>query len=216
MAGHVDCQVAYCPTLFLFSRWQGPSVASFPGGTILCQWLIPSSCSFLENISSVPGWSRILCSIDKSQCFQSHFYVWIASFSTFIAIFHNILWWHMSPTCQTFVALVFPRVKTYFLSPSGVVELMYSRNGNWILLPWLFNNPKGVGPYWRCSKTLSWSKYWSASVGILELIDTLGDIHIKPGINFPLNLQTSNPGSALPTPIFSSVVLLEPYGIDAR
>ena len=41
-------------------------------------------------------------------------------------------------------------------------------------------------------------------------------MHNKPGINFPLNLQTGNPGSALPSPIFSSMVLLQSYGTDAR
>ena len=60
------------------------------------------------------------------------------------------------------------------------------------------------------------SKYVSALVRISELIYPLGDMHIKHGINLPLNLYTGNLGIALPSPIFSSVVLLESYGIDAR
>ena len=104
----------------------------------------------------------------------------------------------------------------YFLCSSGVVELMYSRNGNWSLLPWPSNNPKGVRLFWLLSKMFSLSKYLSASVRILELIDFLGDMQIKPGINLPLNLQTVNPRDAFPYPIFSSVVLLESYGIYVR
>ena len=122
----------------------------------------------------------------------------------------------MSPTCQTLVALGVLGCKIHFLSPSGVVELMYYRNGNCSLLAWTSNNPKGVGPYWRLLKTLGLSKCLKASVRILETIDSLGYIHIKSGIYFPLNLQTGNPVSAFPSPIFSFMVLLEPYVIDAH
>ena len=73
------------------------------------------------------------------------------------------------------------------LSLSGFVELVYSRNGNWSLLPWLPNNIKGVGPSWCRSKTLSLSKYLSASVRISDIIDTLGDMNIKLGIDDPLS-----------------------------
>ena len=74
MVVHGDFQVAHCPTLFLLSIWQGPSLASCPGGTILCQWLLLSYCPLLQRISSVPGWSMVLCCIDQSQCFQMHVY----------------------------------------------------------------------------------------------------------------------------------------------
>ena len=139
-----------------------------------------------------------------------------AYFSTVIDIFQNPLWLLLSPTWQTLVALGVPRVWIHFLSPSGFVELMYCRNGNWSLLPWPSNNPKGVGPYCRHSKTSRWSKNLSASVKISELIYPLGDMQIKPGIDPPLNLQTGKPGSDLPSPMFSSMVLIESYGIDAR
>ena len=122
----------------------------------------------------------------------------------------------MYPTCQISVVLGVMRVKINLICSSGVVELMYSMNDNWSLLPWPSNNPKRVGPSWRRSKTLSLSNYLSASGTILELIDPLEDIHIKSEINFPLNLHTGNPGSTLPSSIFSSMVLLESYGIDAR
>ena len=97
-------------------------------------------------------------------------------------ILQHPFWWHLSPTCQTYVALGVTRVNTHLRFSSGVVELMYYRNGNLILLPCLSNNLKGVGPYWCRSKTLSWSKYLSTSVKISELIDPLGVIHIKHGI----------------------------------
>ena len=42
-----------------------------------------------------------------------------------------------------------------FLITSGVLDLMCYNNGNRSLLPWHFNNPKGVGPSWNRSKTLS-------------------------------------------------------------
>ena len=121
----------------------------------------------------------------------------------------------MSPTCQKYVVLGVLKENIHFLCSSGVVELMYSRSGNWSLIPWPYNNPKGVGPSWHRSKMLSLSKYLSASVRISELIDPLDYMHIKPGINFPLNLNIGNPGSALPYPIFSFVVLLDSDGIDA-
>ena len=122
----------------------------------------------------------------------------------------------MSPTCQKYVVLVVPRVRILFFCSSGAVDLMYSSNGNWTLLPWPSNNPKGVGPSWSRSKTLSCSNYLSAIVRISDLVDPLKDIHIKPGINFPLNLQAGNPGIALPSNIISYVVLPDSYGIDAR
>ena len=102
-----------------------------------------------------------------------------------------------------------------FLIQSDVLEFMYSRNVNWSLLPWPSNNPNGVGPYLIRSKILSPSKYLSASVRILDLIDNLGVIHINPEIYFPLNLQTGNSGSTFPSPMFSSMVSLESYRIDA-
>ena len=136
-----------------------------------------------------------------------------AYFYTVMAIFQNKFWWQLSPTWQTSVALGVPRLNIHFLCSSGVEELIYSRNGNWSLLPWPSNNPKEVGPSWCRSKTLSWSKYLSPSVSISYLIDPLRDMHIKPGINSPLNLWTGNPGSDFPSPMFSSMVLLESYGI---
>ena len=72
-----------------------------------------------------------------------------ASFSTVMAIFHHPFWWQLSPNFQTSVALGVPRVNINFFCSSGVAELMYSSNGNWSLLLWLSNNPKGVEPSWR-------------------------------------------------------------------
>ena len=139
-----------------------------------------------------------------------------AYFSTVISIFQNPLLLLLCPTCQTLVALGGPRFWIHFLSPSGVVEFLYSMNSNWSLLPWPYNNPKGIGPSWSRSNTLSWSKYLSSLVSISDIIYPLGYMHIKPGINFPLNLKTGNPGSSLTSPIFSSMVLLKSYGIDVR
>ena len=48
------------------------------------------------------------------------------------------------------------------------------------------------------------------------MIDYLGGMCIKPGIDLPLNLQTGNLGSVFPSTMFSSMVLLESYVIDAR
>ena len=137
-------------------------------------------------------------------------------FSKFRTIFQHPLWLLLSPTLQTVAALGVPRVNIHFISLSGVVDLMYYRNDNFSLLTWTSNNQKGVGPYWHRSKTLSWSKHLSASVRISELIDPLGNTHIRPGTYFPLNLHTGNPVSYFPYPIFSSIVLLDSYGIDAR
>ena len=89
-----------------------------------------------------------------------------ASFSTVIAIFQNPLWWQMSPTCQSSVALGVLSVNIHLLCLLGVMDLMYSSNGKWSLLPWPSNSPKGVGTSWCPSKALSWSKYLSALVRI--------------------------------------------------
>ena len=61
-----------------------------------------------------------------------------AYFSTVMAIFQHPFWWKLSPNFQTSVALGFSRVDIHFLCSSGVVELVYFRNGNWSLIP--YNN----------------------------------------------------------------------------
>ena len=139
-----------------------------------------------------------------------------SSFSMVVAIFQHPFWLQLYHTCQKSVVLGVPGVKIHFLFSSGVEELMYSRIFNRSLIPWPSNNPKEVGPSWCCSNTLNWFNYLSSSVSISDLIDTLGHIHIKPGIYFPLNLHTGNPGISLPSPMFSSTVLLESYEIFAR
>ena len=73
-----------------------------------------------------------------------------ASFSKVMAIFHYPFWLLLSPTCQTSMVICFLRVWIHFIYLSGVVELMYSMTGIWSILPWLSNNPKGVGLYWLC------------------------------------------------------------------
>ena len=161
MAGHVDCQVDHCPTSFLFSIWQGPSVASHPGGTIICQWFLPSYFPFLKNIYFMLGWSTVLCHIDQCQCFQIHVYIWI--------IYGRLFLWswssssiHYDYCClllvKKLVALGVLMENIHFFIPSGDTELMHFRNSNWSLIPWTPNNTKGVGPSWRCSKTSCWSK----------------------------------------------------------
>ena len=120
-----------------------------------------------------------------------------ASFSMVMAVFQHPFWLMLSPTFQQLVVLGVTRLKIHFIIPSGVVELMYSRNGNRSLLPWPSNNPKGVGTSWCRSKKLSWSKYLSTSVRIPELIYPLGYMNIKPGNNPPLNLHTGKPGKSI-------------------
>ena len=108
-----------------------------------------------------------------------------SSFSAVMAILQHPLWFLSYTTRQTYVVLVVLRVNINLLCPSGFVEFMYSRNGNCSLIPWQYNNPKGVGPYCHCSNKLSRSKSLINLVRISDLIDPLGDIHIKPGINSP-------------------------------
>ena len=75
-------------------------------------------------------------------------------FSTAMAIFQSPFLSLTSPTFQTTVVLEATRVWIQFFSSSGVVEFMYYSNSEWSLLPWLHNNPKGVGPSQRRSNTL--------------------------------------------------------------
>ena len=168
MAGHIYCQVAHCPTLFFFnmtgsfssllSRWNHPlsMIASkflfFTAKYFFHAWLINGT--MLHRSNTVLS-NACLCLKCKR-----------ASFSTVMAIFQHPFWWKLSPTCQTSVALVVLRVNTHFLFSSGVEELMYSSNGNWSLLQLPPNNPNGIGPYWRHSKMLIWSKYLRNSVRI--------------------------------------------------
>ena len=73
-----SCWLSSCSVskLIYVLRWQFLSVSSCTDETILFQWLLPSSFTFLQRISSMTGWSTVLCCIDQSQCFQLHVYVW--------------------------------------------------------------------------------------------------------------------------------------------
>ena len=139
-----------------------------------------------------------------------------ASFSTVMTTFQHPRWLLLSPTRQKSVALGFMRVWIHFIRPSGVVLFMYSRNGNWSLLPWTSNNPKGVGPSWCRSKKFSWSKYLSASVRIVELIDIFWGHAHKTWNRFTPELAYWKPRKRLTLSHVSSMVLLDSYGIDTH
>ena len=88
------------------------------------------------------------------------------SFSMVTDTLQNPFLLMLSPTWKKFVALGVLKVWIQLLSPSGVVELIYSSNGKWSLLTCPSNNPKDVGPYSISLKKLIWSKYLSSSVNI--------------------------------------------------
>ena len=155
MTGRVDCQVAHCTT-FLSSDMTG----SFSSLLYSCDHpLSMIAYKFLSLLAKYYFHSRLINGTmsHRSKSVLSNSCLCLNSgayFSTVMAIFQHPLLLLLSPTCQTLVALGVPRVKIHFLSTSGVVELMYYRNGNWSLLPWPSDNPKGVGPPCRRSKTL--------------------------------------------------------------
>ena len=176
MAGHVDCQVAHFPILLFFQDGKG---LMYPPVQVE-----PSSVNDFFQVL-VPYWKGFIpCPVDQRYYvasikvsafkFMSIFESYMGIFFTVMSIFLHPLWLLMYTTFQTTVALGVPRFWIHFLSPSGVVELIYSRNNNRNLFLWPSNNPKVVGKYCRRSKTLIWSKYLSASGRISELIDPLG------------------------------------------
>ena len=86
-------------------------------------------------------------------------------FSTVMVIFQHPFWWQICPTFETDVAFGVLIVNINLLCSSGVEELIYSRNCNWSLLSWPYNNPKGDGHIGDVQRHWAYPSTWALQLG---------------------------------------------------